>query len=110
MTRWCKAASILLAAGATAGSALVFAQEKSVVVAPQPESNARAARDKDTPIFEVKPGMLRVVVIEPGSLEASRAQDVYCLVEAPTPEAANQVHAEAHGLVADELVAVQEGS
>jgi hypothetical protein len=35
---------------------------------------------------------------------------VYCLVEAPSPEMANQVHAEAHGLVADELVPVQEGS
>lgn len=35
---------------------------------------------------------------------------VYCLVESPSPEAANQVHAEAHGLVADEIVAVQEGS
>jgi hypothetical protein len=34
---------------------------------------------------------------------------VYCLVEAPSPEAANQVHAEAHGLVADEILPVQEG-
>lgn len=35
---------------------------------------------------------------------------VYCLVEAPTPELAEQVHREAHGLVADEIVPVQEGS
>jgi hypothetical protein len=34
---------------------------------------------------------------------------VYCLVEAPTPELAEQVHREAHGLVADEIVAVVEG-
>ncbi len=34
---------------------------------------------------------------------------VFCLVDAPTPEAANQVHREAHGLVADRLVAVTEG-
>jgi hypothetical protein len=33
---------------------------------------------------------------------------VYCLVEAPSKEAANQVHREAHGLVADEIVEVQE--
>ncbi len=35
---------------------------------------------------------------------------VYCLVEAPSAELANQVHAEAHGLLADEIVPVQEGS
>jgi hypothetical protein len=35
---------------------------------------------------------------------------VYCLVEAPTPELAEQVHREAHGLVADEIVAVVEGA
>ena len=35
---------------------------------------------------------------------------VFCLVEAPNKEAANAVHREAHGLVADELVEVTEGS
>jgi hypothetical protein len=35
---------------------------------------------------------------------------VFCLIEAPSKEAANAVHREAHGLVADELVEVQEGS
>jgi hypothetical protein len=34
---------------------------------------------------------------------------VFCLVEAPTKEAAIAVHREAHGLVADELVEVTEG-
>jgi Protein of unknown function (DUF4242) len=35
---------------------------------------------------------------------------IFCLVEAPTAEAANEVHREAHGLVADEIFPVQEGS
>ena len=35
---------------------------------------------------------------------------VFCLVEAPNAEAANAVHREAHGLVADEITEVQEGS
>jgi hypothetical protein len=35
---------------------------------------------------------------------------VFCLVEAPSKEAAIAVHREAHGLVADELIEVQEGS
>lgn len=35
---------------------------------------------------------------------------VFCLVEAPDAEAANLVHREAHGLVADEIYQVQEGA
>ena len=35
---------------------------------------------------------------------------VFCLVEAPSEDAANSVHREAHGLVADELYVVTEGS
>jgi hypothetical protein len=35
---------------------------------------------------------------------------VFCLVEAPSAEAANTVHREAHGLVADEIYEVAEGS
>jgi hypothetical protein len=35
---------------------------------------------------------------------------VFCLVEAPSAEAATTVHREAHGLVADDVYEVQEGS
>jgi hypothetical protein len=35
---------------------------------------------------------------------------VFCLVDAPSSDAAAAVHKEAHGLVADEIYAVQEGS
>lgn len=35
---------------------------------------------------------------------------VFCLVEAPSAAAASTVHREAHGLVADEVLEVQEGS
>ena len=34
---------------------------------------------------------------------------VFCLVEAPSAEATNTVHREAHGLVADEIYPVAEG-
>lgn len=36
--------------------------------------------------------------------------EVYCLCEAPNAEAAEAVHREAHGLVADEITEVKEGS
>jgi hypothetical protein len=35
---------------------------------------------------------------------------VFCLVEAPNKEAAIAVHQEAHGLLADEIIEVKEGS
>jgi hypothetical protein len=35
---------------------------------------------------------------------------VFCLIDAPTKEAAIAVHREAHGLVADEIVEIKEGS
>jgi hypothetical protein len=35
---------------------------------------------------------------------------VFCLVEAPSKEAAAAVHREAHGMVADEIIEVKEGS
>jgi hypothetical protein len=35
---------------------------------------------------------------------------IFCLVDAPSSDAANTVHREAHGLVADEIYEVKEGS
>ena len=35
---------------------------------------------------------------------------IFCLVEAPSADAAATVHREAHGLVAEEIYQVQEGS
>ena len=35
---------------------------------------------------------------------------VFCLVEAPSADAASTVHREAHGLVADDVFEVQEGT
>jgi hypothetical protein len=41
---------------------------------------------------------------------SEKTGDVFCLVEAPTREAAIRVHQEAHGLLADELIEVHEGA
>jgi hypothetical protein len=38
-----------------------------------------------------------------------KAGKIFCLVHAPSAEAASQVHREAHGLVADEIFEVTEG-
>jgi hypothetical protein len=34
---------------------------------------------------------------------------IFCLVEAPSADAADRVHRQAHGLVADEIIEVREG-
>lgn len=39
-----------------------------------------------------------------------RQGKVFCLVEAPSADAASTVHREAHGLIADDIFQVQEGS
>jgi hypothetical protein len=39
-----------------------------------------------------------------------KAGKIFCLVEAPDAETAHAVHRHAHGLVADEIYEVQEGS
>ena len=38
-----------------------------------------------------------------------KSGEVFCLIEAPSKEAAIQVHREAHGLLADTLIEVTEG-
>jgi hypothetical protein len=38
----------------------------------------------------------------------AKAGKIFCLVEAPSPEAARAVHLEAHGLVAEEIYQVEE--
>jgi hypothetical protein len=38
------------------------------------------------------------------------AGKIFCLVDAPSSDAANTVHREAHGLVADEIYPVLEGA
>ena len=39
-----------------------------------------------------------------------KSEKVFCLVDAPNKEAAAKVHKEAHGLLADEIFEVSEGS
>lgn len=39
-----------------------------------------------------------------------KAGKIFCLVEAPDADSAHTVHREAHGLVADEIYEVQEGT
>jgi hypothetical protein len=39
-----------------------------------------------------------------------KARKIFCLVEAPDADTATRVHREAHGLVADQIYEVSEGS
>jgi RND family efflux transporter MFP subunit len=78
MTQWWKVATVLLAAGATASGVgwLGYAsgQGAQAPVAPQDKS----ASASSAPTREVKPGKLEFVVSERGSVEAGRAEELYC--------------------------------
>ena len=81
MTRWFKAASILLALGAAGSGVGLLAQDGRPGGAPGP---GLAARADDPKILKVKPGPLKVAAIERGSVEPSRAMDLLNEVEGNT--------------------------
>jgi Protein of unknown function (DUF4242) len=70
-------------------------------VAMEDVANAHLADLRTQGAYDVR--YLRYWVDEPGGR-------VFCLVEAPSAEAAASVHREAHALVADHIYQVQEGS
>jgi len=84
ITRWLKVASLLLALGATVSGAGLLAQNGKAGDPPRSKPDRQAARAYDGPVHEVKPGKLLVNEIAPGTLESSRNQDVFCMVEGQT--------------------------
>src|SRR5205814_4281439 len=84
MTGWWKVASVLLVAGAMASGVDLLAQRGAPGVEPRAGENPQAARSDDMPVHEVKPGKLEGTVVERGSLEAARVNEIYCQVEEVT--------------------------
>jgi len=56
------------------------------------------------PLHRIEDGINAVRVLLPKCWFDESTGRAFCLVEAPDKEAANAVHREAHGLVADELI------
>jgi multidrug efflux pump subunit AcrA (membrane-fusion protein) len=81
LTGWWKLASVLLVAGATISGVDVLAQRGKPGVEARAGENVQAARGDDMPVAEVKTGKLAGRVIERGSVEASRVENVTCEVE-----------------------------
>jgi RND family efflux transporter MFP subunit len=84
LTACFRAATVVLAVGATASGVLLLAQEKASHGPPQADANPPATGARDTPLHEAKPGKLTVTVSERGSLESSNALDVVSEVEGMT--------------------------
>ncbi len=83
-TQWLKAASMLLVAGATVAGVDLLAQKGTSGAQAQTEAKPKPAQAESGPVYEVKPGKLRVTVVDRGSLESSGNSDVYCNVEGRT--------------------------
>ena len=80
MTRWLKAASILLVAGTTVAGIDLIAERVNSVAQAQPEKKTKP----EFATYEVKPDKLRVTVVDRGSLESANNQDVYSRIEGTT--------------------------
>ena len=83
MTRWWKVASLLLVASATVSSAGFLAGKGTTAVASRSQDAGKATAG-NMPVAEVKPGKTKLAIVEHGSLEPSKRNDVVAHVEAPT--------------------------
>ena len=84
LTQWLKVVSVLLVLGVTASGTGLLAQRGLQTAVPGPGGQAQAAGVDQVPTTVVKPGNLRVIVSERGSLEARYTFDAYCLIEGST--------------------------
>jgi HlyD family secretion protein len=81
LTRWSKVAFVVLIMGATVSGAGVLAQKRGGAAPPPTKDKLEPARGDDIVTFQVQRGKFAATVIERGSLEVSRSQDVVCMVE-----------------------------
>ena len=84
MTRWWKAASLLLVAGATVSGAGLLAGKGTTAVAARPQDVGKAATTgpgSNLPAVEAKPGRFEAAVIGHGTLEPTRRSNVLSQVE-----------------------------
>ena len=80
ISRWLKAASVLLVAGMTIAGVDLLAQRGTSAAQAQPEQKPRP----ELITYPVRPGKLTVMVVERGSLQSSNDQDVYSHIEGRT--------------------------
>jgi RND family efflux transporter MFP subunit len=81
VSRGLKIATLLLVLGATVSSAGWFASQAGTGAEVPQDRQVEDARGEDTPLFAVKPGSLRVEVVERGSLESAQDADVVSAIE-----------------------------
>jgi HlyD family secretion protein len=82
--QWLKVVSVLLFLGAATSGVGLLAQKATKGAPPQTGASLQASGAGGVVTFAVKPSKLIVTVVEKGSLEAARNEDVYCLVEGRT--------------------------
>ena len=84
IAQWWKVAATLAAVVATVSGVDALAQKEGPGAGPRPAEKLRSVRAEDLPAAEVKPGKLRVVLVERGVVEAARVEDVLDQVEGTT--------------------------
>ena len=84
ITRWLKVGTILAAGVATASGVVALARGQGQAAVARPDEAPRAVRADELPATEVKPGKLRVAVVERGVVEAQRIDGVQNRIEGTT--------------------------
>jgi RND family efflux transporter MFP subunit len=81
MTNWLNAAAVLLVLSASGSRAGLFAQTQNADADSQPQGTVRAARTDNMAVHIVRPGRLRVTVVERGTVEAAWIANAFCRVK-----------------------------
>jgi HlyD family secretion protein len=84
MTRWLKAASVLLVIGATVSGAGLFSHSRAPAAPPPARTDVESASTDEPITFRVKPGAFELTYVEPGLLESARNQDMFSNVKGTT--------------------------
>jgi RNA polymerase sigma factor (sigma-70 family) len=86
MTRWWKAAIVLLVAGATVSGAGLLAGKRSLAVEPPVQEKPKAvlSAKSDVPVAEVHTGTFRLQEVARGAVETTLRDPVVCNVEGRT--------------------------
>jgi RNA polymerase sigma factor (sigma-70 family) len=84
IARWLKTVALLIALGATGSGFGMLGRRDAANTPAQQAANPSPPPFDEMPVHTVKPGTLKVSVVERGVLEAGLSNDVYCNVEGRT--------------------------
>ena len=84
LSRWSKAASVLLMIGATISGAALLTQSRAPAAPPPARTDIEITPTDEPVTFQVKPGAIELTYVEPGLLESAKNQDMFSSIKGAT--------------------------